>query len=181
MNYLIPVAYIQEVCLISDNIDPKKLLVALEMAQEDLEDTISREFYEQIETQYLANTLSADNTAFYNPYVKKFLAWKAYFYFVGHAQEDSTATGFREFNDDNSSLISDVKLYSKERKIRERADRHKSKMINFLNEAQSNDATKYDLWEDGCKDVPSFSITAIDKDGSAASIARINNSIINNE
>jgi hypothetical protein len=178
---LIPVAYLQEQCLISDNVDDKKIRVAIEMAQEDLEDTIGREFYDQIKTQYEANTLTSDNNSFYDPYVKKYLAWQAYFYFVGHAQEDSTATGFRNFTDENSSLISDVNLYAKEKKIRERADRHKSKMINFLNEAQANDSTKYSLWEGGCKEVTGVAFTAIDKNGDAAATARVNSKIINNE
>lgn len=178
---LIPVAYLQEQCLISDNVDDKKIRVAIEMAQEDLEDTIGREFYDQIKTQYEASTLTSDNDAFYDPYVKKYLAWQAYFYFVGHAQEDSTATGFRNFTDENSTLISDVNLYAKEKKIRERADRHKSKMINFLNEAQANTSTKYPLWEGGCKEVTGVAFTAIDKDGSAAATARVNSKIINNE
>lgn len=178
---LIPIAYIQEICLISDNINEKKIRVALEMAQEDLEDTLGREFYDQIKAQYEAGTLTANNTSLYDPYIKKYLAWQAYFYFMGNAQHDSTPTGFRNFNDENSSLITDVNLYAQEKKIRERADRHKSKMINFLKEAQANDSTKYPLWEDECVDVNGIAFTAIDKDGSADAIARVNGKIINNE
>lgn len=178
---LIPIAYIQEICLISDNIDQKKIRTALEMAQEDLEDVLKREFYEQVKSQYEADTLTDDNTSLYDPYIKKYLAWQANFYYIGKAQFDSTATGFRNFTDENSTLISDVNLYAQEKKIRERADRHKSKMINFLNEAQANDSTKYPLWESECKDVTGIAFTAIDKDGSAAAIARINGKIINNE
>lgn len=181
MIYLIPIAYIQEQCLLSNNIDTKKFTVALEMAQEDLQDTLGKEFYEQIETQCDTDTLSTDNNAVYDDYIKKYLAWQANYHFLGHAQDDSTPTGFREHKDDNSDLISDVKLFSKEKKTLERANKCKYRMINFITLEQSKDSTKYPLYTKSCKVEMSFAISAIDKDGQADALFRVNKSITNNE
>lgn len=181
MSLLIPIAYIQEQCLLSNNIDEKKFVVALEMAQEDLQDALGKEFFEEIQTQYSANTLSADNNAVYDDYIKKYLAWQSNYHFIGHAQEDSTPTGFRQHNDENSTLISDVALWGKEKKTLDRANKHKYRMINYLKLEQSKDSTKYPLYSASCKTSMSFAISAIDKDGRADSLLRVNKSIIDNE
>lgn len=179
MNLLVPIAYIQEVCLLSDNIDQKKILVALDMAQEDLEDILLGEFYEEIETQYLAGTLTSDNNSLYDPYIKKFLAWQTNYHYLGHSQSSSTPTGEREFTDENSTLINDVSLFAKEKKLLARANKQKYKLINFLKLEQSKDSTKYPLWEDDCKEYMSFAITSVDKKSDA--LIKVNKSITTNE
>jgi len=65
MINLIPLAYLNEVCFLSLNEDDKKYQIHLEEAQEDLSDLLGAEFYEEIETQYDAGTLTTDNDALY--------------------------------------------------------------------------------------------------------------------
>jgi hypothetical protein len=176
---LIPIAYLNEECFLSLNTDDKKYTMALKDAQMDLEDILGSEFFDQIESQYDGDTLSTDNDALYEDYIKEYLAWQTYFHYLKFANADPTPSGVREFNDENSSILSDVKMYSFEKNVREKAVRYKHRMINFLKLEQSKDSTKYSLWEDTCKEEYSFAITAIDKGSDA--MVRVNKAIDTNE
>lgn len=181
MTNLIPIGYIHEVCMVSQNIDTKKIQITYEMAQDEFKNVIGGEFYDELITQYstVPNTFSADNLALYDPYIKKYLAWQTYFYYLKFANSDSTPTGEREFSDENSSVLTDVKMYSKEKNILEFTTKYKNEMINFLKLAQSKDTTKYPLYESSCVEQMSFAITAIDKHSD--SMIRVNKAIITNE
>lgn len=175
---LLTLSYLNTACFLSLNEDDKKYNMCLEDAEEDLKDVLGVEFYDQIVSQY-PSTFSADNSALYDPYIKKFLAWQTYFHYLKFANVNATPTGIREFDDDNSTIASDIKMYSLEKNVKAKADRFKYRMINFLNESQANDSTKYPLWEDECKEQMSFAITAVDKNSDAQ--IRINKSITTNE
>lgn len=177
MTYLIPLTYLNEACFLSLNEDDIKYQMALEMAQDDLQDILKSEFYTQIESQYPNYT--GDNLALYDPYIKKYLAWQTYFNYLKFANVNATPTGIREFSDENSTIASDIKMYSLEKNVRSEADRRKYKIINYLKESQSNESSKYPLWEDDCKEYMSFAITAVDK--SSDMMIRVNKSIIDNE
>lgn len=181
MTNLIPIAYIHEVCMLSQNIDPKKIQITYEMAQDEFKAVIGGEFYDQLITQVSTTptTFSADNQALYDPYIKKYLAWQTYFYFLKFANSDSTPTGVRKFNDENSSLLSDIEMYSKEKNVLEILNKYKGDMITFLKLEQSKDTTKYPLYESSCVEVMSFSITAIDKNSDT--LIRVNRSLSTNE
>lgn len=179
MIQLIPQAYINEACFVSLNLDEKKFNMTLKLAQEDLEDVLGGEFYEEIESQYDADTLTADNDALYEDFLKDFLAWQTYFHFLKWANVEVTPTGVREFTEEHSTIASDVKMYSLEKNVKDRADKYKFKTINYLNLEKSKDSTKFPLWEDKCREERSFSITAIDKTSDA--LINVNKSITTNE
>lgn len=165
MKLLIPLSEINEECAVTLNIDERKQKANVEEAQEDLKGVLGAEFYEEIETQYspTASTLTAANLTLYEDYIKKFLAWQAYFYSLGFSQSSSTPTGEREHLDENSTLIKDVALYSKEKNIRRRADKWKYSLITFLQQAQARDANAYPLWKDCPHESLSFAISSIEK------------------
>lgn len=181
MINLIPLSYLNEACFLSLNVDEKKYNMVLKLAQQDLKNVLGPEFYTEIETQYDANpqTLTSDNIALYDNYIKDYLAWQTYFKYLKFANTDATPTGIREFNEENSSIASDIKMYSLEKNVLQTANDYKYSLINFLKESQANDAMKYPLWEDKCKDEMSFSITSVDKKSDA--LIRVNKSIITNE
>lgn len=179
MINLIPLAYLNESCFLSLNEDEKKYSMVLKLAQQDLKNELGPEFYSEIETQYNAETLTADNATLYESYIKDFLAWQTYFKYLKFANVNPTPTGIREFSDANSTVASDIKMYSLEKNVLQTANDYKYAMINFLNESQTNDSTKYPLWEKKCKEQMSFSITAVSKDDDA--LIRVNKSIITNE
>lgn len=178
---LIPFAYLQEVCFVSQNIDDRKFQRLLNMAQDDLRDILKAPFYNEIVTQYSAtpSQLTSDNQALYDPYIMNYLAWQTYFNFMIFANSDSTPTGIREFNDENSTLLTDIKMHSMEKNIRERANKHKYNMLNFLREAKANDSTKYPLYTEKCGDDFSFAITSIG--GKNDSLFKATKAIRNNE
>lgn len=179
MIQLIPLSYLNEACFLSLNEDEKKYNMVLKMAQEDLQDILGGEFYEEIETQYDEETLTADNDALYEGFIKDFLAWQTYFMYLKFANVNHTPTGIRQFTDENSTLASDIQMYSVEKNIRERAENYKFRLVNFLKLEQSKDSTKYPLWINECKEYTSFCITSIDKRNNA--LIKVNKSITTNE
>ena len=179
MINLIPLAYLNEACFLSLNENDKKYQMVLKIAQDNLKQVLGGEFYSQIETQYQANTLSADNDALYDPYIKDFLAWQTDLYYQGFGNSNSTPTGNREFNDENSSVISDVKQYALEKNIKKMVNFYKGELLNFIKAAQANDSTKYPLWEEQCKTEFSFGITAVSKQSDV--LFKVNKTITNNE
>lgn len=178
MTAILNLDYLNTACFLSLNTDDKKYNMVLYMAQQELEQILGREFYEEIESEY-PSSFSADNLALYNNYIKDYLAWQTYFYYLKFGNAEATPTGIREFNDENSSVLSDVKLYSFEKNVRETATRYKNRMVNYLKEQQIRDTTKFPLYEDSCKESFSFAISAIDK--RSDSLVKVNKSIITNE
>lgn len=179
MTDLIEISYLNEACFLSLNEDDKKYRMCLIMSQEDLKDELKNEFYNQIETQYDGNSLSPDNDYLYENYIKKFLAWQTYFYYLKFANVNATPSGIREFIDENSTIASDVKMYSLEKNIKARAQKYLYSMINYMKEVKDNDSTKFPLWNCTCKEYMSFSITSVDKQSDA--LIRVNRTIITNE
>lgn len=181
MTNLIPIAYLNEVCFLSLNTDDKKYKAALDEAQDDLLEILGGQFYEQIVTQYSTNptSFSADNETIYEDYIKKYLAWQTYINYLGFANNDSTPTGIRKFNDENSELLSGVEMYALEKKINGKVEKYKGKMINFLRLEQQKDSTKYPLYHYQCKESFSFGITSVTKKD--YTLFKANKSITNNE
>ena len=181
MTNLIPLSYLNEACFLSLNVDEKKYLMVLKIAQEDLQDILGGAFFDEIEAQYETDplTLSAANLTLYNDYIKDFLAWQTYYHYLKFSNSDSTPTGERKFKDDNSDLLSDIEMYSKEKNILSQVNRYKHRIINFLNLEQSKVSTAYPLWIGSCTEQMSFSITAIDKNSDT--MIRVNKSIFTNE
>lgn len=179
MINLIPLAYLNEACFLSLNVDDKKYQMVLKIAQDTLKSVLGEEFYEEIESEYEGNTLSDDNESLYEGYIKDFLAWQTYFYYLIFANLDSTPTGLREFNDENSSIVSDVKMYAVEKNVMEFVNRYKYSMINFLKLEQEKDSSKYPLFDSKCDYGFNFGITSVDKKSDA--LFKVNKSIITNE
>ena len=184
---LIPLSYINEACFLSTNIDEKKIKPHLAEAQMDLRAILGAEFYEEIETQYAPqnDTLSEANAKLYEDYIKDYLAWTAYFYSLGMSQLDSTATGERSFNDDNSALATDIQLFSKEKNIKRFAFKFKSSMIDFLKLNQYNFAAgvagayEYPKWTERCTEEFQFGISSVGREKDE--IFAVNKAVTQNE
>ena len=179
MIKLITNDYLNEACFLSLNIDDKKYLIALKDAQMDLEDVLGAEFYSEIETQYNAETLSTDNNTLYENYIKDYLAWNTYYHYLKFSNADATPTGIREFNDENSTVLSDVKMFAFEKNVLQKANRFKYKMMNYLKIEQAKDSTKYPKYYESCKGELSFAISAVDKKSDA--LIKVNKAINSNE
>jgi hypothetical protein len=183
MKLLIPLAYINEACFLSLNIDEKKIKIGLIKAQKTLKNDLGGEFYAQIETQYepANDTFTSANATLYEDYIKDYLAWNAYLTFLGFSQSDSTPTGERSFNDESSALLSDIALAKKEKNVKEMAAFYKNELINYLELEQSKDSTAFPLWK-GCKKGSfSWGISGVERDSDGDKVYSINKAITDNQ
>lgn len=183
MKFLIPLTYLTEATMQSQNIDEKFFKMHLKRAQHDLEDILGPEFYEEIETQYDPNndTFTSDNATLYEDYLKDYLAWRTYYKSLGMSQSFSTPTGEREFSEESSTVLTDIKFFSKEKTILAESNYYKNRIINFLRLEQSKDSTKYPLWDDTCKDEFGWAISSITRDSHQDAVISINRALTTNE
>ena len=180
MTDLIDFSYLNDVCFLSLNTDDKKYRMALRMAQDNLKNILGRSFYQQIETQYgPPNTLIGDNLTLYTDYIKDYLAWDTYYNYMKFANMDATPTGFRSHDDENSTVLDDIKMVSLSRHVAAEANKKKYSLINFLKESRKNSSTIYPLWLNTCRTEMSFAITSIDKCSDA--MIKVNKSITTQE
>lgn len=168
MNKLITYAYLKEETDISQIVDTAKLDNPIKNAQDRLRALVGVLFYNELVAQVitLPKTLSADNLAFFDPYVKQFLAWQAHQFYLPGSTTYSTRTGPRVFKEDNSDPISDKTLGEQIAMSRQQSNFYKGAMINFLASAQRVTSTKYPLYKDiscGCNSGSSFGISAVSK------------------
>lgn len=180
---LIPLAYLNEACFLSLNIDEKKFKMVLKIAQEDLRDILGGEFYEQIETQYAPanDTFSTVNATLYEDYLKDYLAWATYHRLLGFSQSESTPTGERSFTDDNSTILSEIALYSKEKNVKAMVERYRAKIINYLRLQRSILSTAFPLWVDVCDTSFAFGLSCIERDSQKDQIISINRAVTSND
>lgn len=180
MINLIPISYLNEVCFLSLNEDDKKYQMVLDLAQDMLKNILGGEFYEQLETQYNTDTMSSDNDSFYEDSgLKKYLAWQTYFCYLKFSNVNATPTGIRTFNDENSSIATDIQMYSLEKNILQMLNNYKGSMLTYLKLEREKDSTKFPLYREKCTDEFSFGITSVDKESDV--VFKVNKSIIANE
>lgn len=180
---LIPLDYLTEACFLSVNNPDKKLKMPLKLAQDQLRSILGAEFYAEIETQYNAqgDTLSTANATLYEDHIKDYLAWQTYLFYIQFSQGDDTPTGIREFKEESSDLISDIKLSARERNISDKAQFYRGTMITFLRESQANLSTAYPLWKYTCQDTMSWGISGVSLNGEATRIFSVNKAVTNNQ
>ena len=183
MKLLIPLAYLNEACFLSLNIDEKKFKMCLKIAQEDLRDILGGEFNEQIETQYAPanDTFRTASATIYEDYLKDYRAWATYYRFLGFSQSESTPTGERSFKDDNSEILADVNLYSKSQEIKAMVSRYKSRIINYLQNQQDILSTNFPLWYNSCDSDFGFGISCIARDSRNDKVISITKAVTANE
>lgn len=152
MSKLITFAYMRKETDISQNVEDSVLDNRIKRAQDQLEFLIGRLFYAELISQFITTPTSftVDNTAFYDPYVKQFIAWQAYQYYVTRANTYETRTGIRVYKEENSDAASDKTMGERVAEAKTSAIFYRDKMLNFLNEQQRIDSTKYPLYTNHC-------------------------------
>ena len=183
MKLLIPLSYLTEACQLSENINEKSFKIHLKRAQANLKDVLGYNFYEEIETQYDPNndTFTAANATLYEDYIKDYLAWRTYSLYLGFSQSQSTPSGQRQFEDENSTVLEDVKLWSFEKNVKDYANFYKYELINYMRLEQANDSTAFPLWVDNCVDEFSWGISSISRNSTRDNLVSIDKSITSNE
>lgn len=181
MKYLIPISYLSEACALSENIPEKKYTMVIKMAEEDLEGILGMQLFKEMKQQYDNGNMSADNDGLYEYVVKDYLAWRTYFHHLKFSQSESTPTGERQFTDENSTILDDVKLYSKEKNVKNRADQLAGKIVTYIRQVKKNTPTAFTLFSECGVSVSGFSITSIAGNGQYRQGISIHKSISSNE
>tara|TARA_R110000868_G_scaffold199747_1_gene446361 strand:- start:2598 stop:3164 length:567 start_codon:yes stop_codon:yes gene_type:complete len=152
MSKLIKYAYLKEETDISDVVDNKKLDNPIKNAGDRLRALIGVSFYDELVSQIITTptSLSTANLAFFDPYVKQYLAWQAYEFWIIKANTYETRTGVRTFKEDNSDPASDKLMGEQIAMAKRQTQFYKDTMINFLRTAQRVTSTAYPLYTTTC-------------------------------
>lgn len=165
---LISDAFFKDFNNISDNVDSKDVKNHVLRAEQEVKFLIGKEFYDQLLSQYESsdNTdgFTADNLAFYDPYLINYIAKQAFVYLLKGGNYAVTRTGIRVFSEDNSSLGTDKMIGEIIKEEKQQVIQYRDRVINFLRGAQKADSSKYPLFTDSCRDLgTSFHITSVSK------------------
>mgnify|MGYP006262577661 CR=1 FL=1 len=167
MSKLITYAYLKEETDISSIVDNTKLDNPIKNACDRLKFLIGTAFYNELVSQVITTpkTLSTDNLAFFDPYVKQFLAWQAYQFYISKANTYETRVGVRIFKEDNSDPASDKIMGEQISLAKQQLQIYKDGMINFLRTEQRLSPSKYPLYTQTCGNVvgSSFGISAVSR------------------
>lgn len=167
MSKLITYAYFKEETDISAIVDNEKLDNPIKQAQDRLKSILGTTFYEQIVTQNatLPKSFSTENLALYDPYIKQYLAWQAYYFYIVRANSYETRVGVRIFREDNSDPASDKMMGEIIALAKQNLQSYKEALVNFLASAKRNSTSNYPLYTESCGSVVgnSFGISAVKK------------------
>lgn len=147
LDKLIDYAYMKEECDIPQNISDQDIEKKIYRAQEMLRMLMGDEFYRDFLTNYKANSLSVVYNTLYNPYMKQFIAWQAYEFWIKQANFNPTRSGIRVHTEDNSVVATDAQMGGLIKDANQTAQYYKVLLVDFLNGHYSD----YELYSNGCK------------------------------
>lgn len=150
MAKLISYAYLRKETQISQNIEDKYLDNPIKLAERVLKFLLGTAFYDELVSQNDSSSLTAANQSLYDPYVKEYLAWQAYQYWLAKANLFESRTGIRKFKEDNSDYASDKDMGELLRIAKQQTEMTKGEMLSFLQAAQREDTAAYPLYRQSC-------------------------------
>jgi hypothetical protein len=157
MAKLINYQYLRLEVDISQNVQDAELDNPIKRAQEMLEMLIGSPLYTELDGQS-PNFLDANITLM--PYVKKFLAWQAYQFWLVKANLKSHNSGIRVHREDNSEPATDAQLAMLIKDAKNWAETQQQKLLEYL----KLNATSYPLFVVDCTDrkrATGFQITPV--------------------
>lgn len=158
---LINYQYLRNEVDLSQNIIDKELDNPIKRSQEMLQMIIGDALVAELEAQALnPQTLTALNSTLLT-YVKKFLAWQAYQFYLPKANLKDTRSGFRVLQEDNSTAGSDKQMAELIRDAKMWCQTQKEKLVQYLDDNYES----YPLYEYECNSQKrtgtGFHITAV--------------------
>lgn len=142
MAKLINYQYLRTEVDISQNVDGSELDYPIKRSEEMLEMVIGADLYAELVSQN--PTFLGANVALYD-YVKKFLAWQAYQFWLPKANLKTDASGVRVHKEENSDPASHLDMAELIRDARMWCQTKKEKLVSFL--------------EDNCASYPLYDCT----------------------
>lgn len=144
MAKLINYQYLKLETDISQNVHESELDNPIKRSQEMLEMVIGASLVAELVSQN-PNSLSAANTTLMT-YVKPFLAWQAYQFWLPKANFKTHASGLRVHEEDNSRAASDAEMANLIRDAKMWAQTKKEKLVSFL----EDNCSTYPLYDCNC-------------------------------
>lgn len=145
LDKLVTYAYVKDEVDLPTNIPDQEFDKPITRAQEVLRMLIGEDFYQDFQTNYQANTLSAVYTTLF-PYIKQFLAWDANEKWTLKANFKPTRSGFRVHSEDSSTVASDAAMAAIYRDAKSQSQFYKNILLDFLKDHSSD----YPLYNQGC-------------------------------
>jgi hypothetical protein len=143
MSKLINYQYLKNETDISQNVPESELDNPIKRSQEMLEMIIGTDLYNELDGQN-PNYLGANVTLM--PYVKKFLAWQAYQFWLPKANFKTHNSGLRVHEEDNSRAATEGEMATLIRDAKMWCQTKKEQMVTFLEE----NYTSYPLYDYEC-------------------------------
>lgn len=158
MAKLINYQYLRTEADISQNVGDEELDNPIKRSEEMLSMVVGEDLYNELVSQN-PNFTGANVTLM--PYVKKFLAWQAYQFWLPKANFKTHNSGIRVHREDNSEAATDGQMATLIRDAKEWAQTQKEKLVQFLEDNSSS----YPLYETWCgknrRTGTGFHITAV--------------------
>lgn len=153
MSKLINFQYLKQETDIAGNVEVSELDNCIKWAQDRLKFLLGTLFFNEIYSQgtTLPTTYSANNTALFDPYIKQYLAWQAYEFYVSmQAQSYSSRSGFRVHQEDNSIPATDSMMTTRIKLAKEQVQYYKGAMMNYITQQQAISTSNFPLYLDDC-------------------------------
>jgi hypothetical protein len=141
MGKLINYQYVKIETDISQNVPETELDVPIKRSQEMLEMVIGQTLVAELVAEN-PNSRTAANTTLMT-YIKPFLAWQAYQFWLPKANFKTHASGLRVHEEDNSRSATDAEMANLIRDAKMWAQTKKDKLISFL----EDNCTTYPLYD----------------------------------
>lgn len=143
VDKLITYAYLKEECDVPVQIDEQEFEHPIYRAQETLRMLMGDEFYQDYLTNYKADSLSVVYTILY-AYIKKYVAWQAYEFWIIRANFKPTRAGFRVIQEDNSVPATDVQMANLIKDSKQQSQYYKVQLVDYM-DGHSADYPLYSL------------------------------------
>ncbi len=140
LTKLITYAYLREETDLPQNIENDDLDHKIYRAQEILRMLQGDEFYQDYINQFPNFTTSSYSTLL--PYVKQYLAWQTYEYYVVMANYKPTRSGFRVHTEENSVVVTDIQMSIIIKDAKQQTQQYKNLLVDYL-KSHSSDFTLY--------------------------------------
>lgn len=160
LDKFITYAYLREETDLPQNIGQEQFEHKIYEAQEMLRADIGDAFYQDILTNFKAQTLSPAYNSVFDPYIKQFVAWQTYELWLRSANFKPTRSGIRIHSEENSDVASDTQMATLIKQAKLKSEYYKNLLMGYLN----NHSVDYPLFTScgcGIKQSGGFQISAV--------------------
>lgn len=143
MSKFINNAYFRKEVDVDNNIEDKVFDNPIKRAQETLRMILGETFYATIQTEFDAGTYdpsatSSHNKTLFDPYIKQYVAWQAYEFWLAKANFNYTRSGVRVHTDESSTVASEKSMGELLRDAKQSSQFYKGLLMSFLKNNEEN-------------------------------------------